>query len=210
MILNSVRQPEKQDDDDDDEHGGNGNSGTMIVDATCAPSNIRYPQDASLLNEARENTEKLLDELHDPADGRKPRTYRKKAHKDFLQFSRSRKKSAKKVRKAVGQQLRYLRRNLSAIDERLALGRNLSPRQAERLATIRTLYDEQKYMYENHCHAVPDRIVSVSQPFFRPIVRGKAGKPVEFGAKLDISVVNGWAKLERFSFDAYNEAVDLR
>ena len=36
----------------------------MIVDATCAPSNIRYPQDASLLNEARENTEKLLDELH--------------------------------------------------------------------------------------------------------------------------------------------------
>ena len=39
----------------------------MIMDATCARSNIRYPQDASLLNEARENTEKLLDELHDLA-----------------------------------------------------------------------------------------------------------------------------------------------
>ncbi|HWP50376.1 MAG TPA: hypothetical protein VN626_01635 [Clostridia bacterium] len=75
----------------------------MIVDATCAPSNIRYPQDASLPNEARENTEKLLDELHNPADGPKPRTYRKQAHRDFLQFSRSRKKSAKKVRKAVGE-----------------------------------------------------------------------------------------------------------
>ena len=49
-----------------------GNSGTMIVDATCAPSNIRYPQDVSLLNEARENAEKLLDALHDPATGRSP------------------------------------------------------------------------------------------------------------------------------------------
>lgn len=208
MILHAVAQPEKHEDDND--QGDGGNSGTMIVDATCAPSNIRYPQDASLLNEARENTEKLLDELHNPADGRKPRTYRKQAHRDFLQFSRSRKKTAKKVRKAVGQQLRYLRRNLSAIEEKLALGRTLSPRQTERLTTICSLYEQQKYMYDNHCHTVPDRIVSVSQPFLRPIVRGKAGKPVEFGAKLDISVVNGWTRLECFSFDAYNEAGNLQ
>ena len=64
-------------------------------------------------------------------------------------------------------------------------------------------------MYENHCHTVSDRIVSVSQPFLRPIVRGKAGKSVEFGAKLDISVVNGWTRLECVSFDAYNEAGNL-
>ena len=61
----------KDDSDDSDDHpGASGNSGTMIVDATCAPSNIRYPQDVSLLNEARENTEKLLVILHDPADSR--------------------------------------------------------------------------------------------------------------------------------------------
>lgn len=42
--------------------------------------------------------------------------------------------------------------------------------------------------YDNHTHSVPDRIVSVSQPFVRPIVRGKAGKPVVFGMKLDISI----------------------
>ncbi len=48
-------------DDDNDDH-----SGTMIVDATCAPSHIRYPQDVSLLNEAGENAEKLVDLLHDP------------------------------------------------------------------------------------------------------------------------------------------------
>ena len=69
---------------------------------------------------------------------------------------------------------------------------------------------QQKYMYDNRTHSVSDRIVSVSQPFVRPIVRGKAGKPVEFGAKLDISVVDGWTRLECCSFNAYNEAGNLR
>ena len=41
--------------------------------------------------------------------------------------------------------------------------------------TIRAVYEQQKYMYDNRTHSVPDRIVSVSQPFVRPIVRGKAG-----------------------------------
>lgn len=120
---------------------------------------------------------------------------------------RSRKKTAKKIRKAVGKQLRYLTRNLAAIEEKLALGRSLSQRKAARLAAIRTLCEQQKYMYDHRCHTVPDRIVSVSQPFLRPIVRGKAGKPVEFGAKLDISVVNGWTRLECFSFNAYNVGI---
>ena len=110
------------------------------------------------------------------------------------------------TRKAIGKQLTYLRRDLDAIDGKLSLGKNLPSRQTERLGTIRTVYEQQKYMYDNRTHSVPDRIVSVSQPFVRPIVRGKAGKPVEFGAKLDISVVDGWTRLECCSFDAYNEA----
>lgn len=182
----------------------------MIVDATCAPSNIRYPQDVSLLNEARENAETLLDVLHDPADGKKPRTYRKRARKDYLKYTRCRKHTAKMTRKAIGKQLAYLRRDLDAIDGKLSLGKNLPPRQTERLGTIRAVYEQQKYMYDNRTHSVPDRIVSVSQPFVRPIVRGKAGKPVEFGAKLDISVIDGWTRLECCSFDAYNEAGNLR
>ena len=206
-----VKEAESKDDDDDSDGqpGTGGNSGTMIVDATCAPSNIRYPQDVSLLNEARENAEKLLDALHDPAGGKKPRTYRKRARKDYLKYTRCRKHTAKMTRKAIGKQLAYLRRDLDAIDGKLSLGKNLPPRQAERLDTIRTVYEQQKYMYDNRTHSVPDRIVSVSQPFVRPIVRGKAGKPVEFGAKLDISVVDGWTRLECCSFDAYNEVGNL-
>ena len=200
----------KDDDDSDDAPGSGGNRGTMIVDATCAPSNIRYPQDVSLLNEARENAEKLLDALHDSADGKKPRTYRERARKDYLKYTRCRKHTAKVTRKAIGKQLTYLRRDLDAVDGKLSLGKSLTTRQMERLDTIRTIYEQQKYMYDNLTHSVPDRIVSVSQPFVRPIVRGKAGKPVEFGAKLDVSVVDGWTRLECCSFDAYNEAGNLQ
>ena len=124
-----VKEAKSKDDDDDSDGqpGTGGNSGTMIVDATCTPSNIRYPQDVSLLNEARENAETLLDVLHDPAGGKKPRTYRKRARKDYLKYTRCRKHTAKMTRKAIGKQLAYLRRDLDAIDGKLSLGKNLPP-----------------------------------------------------------------------------------
>ena len=50
------------------------------------------------------------------------------------------------------------------------------------LLVIRTLYDQQSEMYTRGIHTVKNRIVSISQPHVRPIVRGKAGKRVEFGA----------------------------
>ena len=78
-INEMVIQAAENKDDQNNNSGGGRNSGTMIVDATCAPSNIRYPQDVSQLNEARENAEKLLDVHHDPTDGKKPRSYRKYA-----------------------------------------------------------------------------------------------------------------------------------
>ena len=46
-------------------------------------------------------------------------------------------------------------------------------------------------MDDNRCHRVDDRIVSLSRPYLRPIVRGKAKAAVEFGAKRDISVCDG-------------------
>ena len=131
MILRDAKErqskevEDKDDDNSDEGSGAGGNSGTMIVDAACAPSNIRYPQDVSLLNEARENAEKLLDVLHDPAEGKKPRTYRQRARKDYLKYTRCRKHTAKMTRKAIGKQLAYLRRDLDAIDGKLSLGKIL-------------------------------------------------------------------------------------
>jgi hypothetical protein len=200
MIITTQESPTEENDDD--------NSGTMIVDATCAPSQIKYPTDIALLNEARENTEAIIDELHTPGK-KKPRTYRKRARKDYLNIARSREPGAKKLRKAICKQLNYLRRNLNTIDAMLESGGELSERKQTRLETARKLYEQQKYMHDNRTHSVPDRIVSLSQPWLRPIVRGKAKSPVEFGAKLDISVCNGWTRLEVLSFDAYNEAGGL-
>jgi len=195
--------------DDEGDQDEDGNDGTMIVDATCAPSNIRYPQDTTLLNEARECAEKIIDALHTPGE-EKPRTYRKEAHKEYMKFARVKKRSNALVRKAIRKQLGYLYRNLGYIDVMLGRGRILEGKLSARLQTIRKIFEQQKYMYDNNTHSVEDRIVSLSQPFLRPIVRGKAGKPVEFGAKLDISVCDGWARLEVFSFDPYNEALNLK
>ncbi len=72
-------------------------------------------------------------------------------------------------------------------------------------------FPKQKYMYDNHTHTVKDRTVNISQPFIRPVVRGKAKDPVEFGAKLDMSLdESGMVRLERISFDAYNECETLQ
>ena len=207
-----IRQKQQETQHNDDDHAppsGGGNSGTLIVDATCAPSNIRFPQDVSFLDEARENAEQIIDTLQEQSTEKKPRTYRRKAHKDSLKYMRSRKHTEKKTREAIRKQLQYLRRDLSIIDTMLQSGLRLPQKRQIRLETLRKIYEQQKYMYDNHTHSVPDRIVSVSQPFIRPIVRGKAGKPVEFGAKLDISVSDGWTRLECWSFDAYNEATKL-
>ena len=214
IVQDAIKQrkkvAEKKDDDDDSNPpAGGGNTGTLIVDATCAPSDIRFPQDVSLLDEARENAEQIIDILQEQSSEKKPRTYRNKAHKDSLKYMRSRKHTEKKTREAIRKQLQYLRRDLSIIESMLQSGLKLSPKQQLRLETLRKIHEQQKYMYDSHTHSVPDRIVSVSQPFIRPIVRGKTGKPVEFGAKLDISVSDGWTRLECWSFDAYNEGTKL-
>lgn len=204
-----LRENQRTADDQKDHEDDDNNRGTMIVDATCAPSNIRFPQDESLLNEAREWTEKIIDTLHDPKTGRKPRTYRQLAHKTHVNFSKCRKKTKSQIRRAIGAQRRYVKRNLQTIQQMQAGGNDLTSLQQARLNSIEKLYEQQSTMYQTKTHSVSDRIVSLSQPFIRPIVRGKTRSPVEFGAKLDISVVDGFARLEVLSFDAYNEATQL-
>ena len=54
--------------------------------------------------------------------------------------------------------------------------------------TIIRLYEQQQYMYDNRVHSVEHRIVSISQPWLRPIVRGKVKAPVEFVEKFDLSL----------------------
>ena len=64
-------------------------------------------------------------------------------------------------------------------------------------------------MYENKTLRIDDRIVSINQPHVRPIVRGKAGSSVEFGAKISASCIDDYVFLDRLSWDNFNESKDF-
>lgn len=190
------------------------NNGKLLIDATCTPADITWPTDLKLLNDAREKTERIIDELHAsmPGKPKKPRTYRRKARRDFLSVALCKKPKAAKIRTAIGKQLRYIKRNLGHIGRQLENGASLfalTDYWHKCLMVIHTLYDQQLGMYRDRTHRCADRIVSVSQPHVRPIVRGKASQRVEFGAKISASHVDGFILLDRFSWDAYNETGDL-
>lgn len=186
------------------------NKGTMIIDSSCVPQYIAYPQDINLLDEARKKLEAMIDHICSENSLKKPRTYRKEARKAYLSIARSRKKTAVKLRKGIKAQLQYIKRDLAFMDSYLKAGYAVDERTAGLLAVIRKLYSQQKHMYDTKTHTVEDRIVSISQPYIRPIVRGKAKAPVEFGAKLDISIDDGFARIETISFDPYNESTVLQ
>jgi hypothetical protein len=74
------------------------------------------------------------------------------------------------------------------------------------LLVVTEVYRQQHWLAEHKKQSISDRIVSLSQPHLRPIVRGKAGKPVEFGAKLSASYFEGYVFLDRLSWDNFNES----
>lgn len=198
--------------DDDDTSGGgssSGNFGTLMLDATCAPSNIKYPQDVELLKDARQHSEQLIDELCQSYSFKKPRTNRKQARKDYLNFAKRKKRPRNFRRKHMKKQLSYINRNMKHIDAFFAKGATLTAAQQTIYETIQRIVSQQQYLLKENVNSVPDRIVSFHQPFLRPIVRGKAKTPTEFGAKLDISLSDGFIRVERLSFDAFNESLDL-
>lgn len=191
------------------------NQGTLILDATCTPADISFPTDHRLLNEAREQLDRIIDTLHqtDVEGTRRPRTYRQKARKDYLSLSKQRNPRKNQIRKAIKKQLQYVRRNLRIVDQLLMKEQNeicpLSRRQEKLLAVIRKLYEQQAAMYKNRSHRISDRIVNIYQSHVRPIVRGKAGAAVEFGAKVAISLEEGYSRIEKLSWDPFNEAGTL-
>jgi hypothetical protein len=198
---------------DNDKNDSPSNKGKMIVDATCTPADIAYPTDLSLLNEAREKSEEIIDAMHEPFVGvrKMPRTYRQKARKAYLAVAKQKKPGTRKIRRAIGQQLRYLKRNLGIIDRMAEEGLlvYLSKRLYRLVLVVSELYRQQLWMYESRTHSISDRIVSLYQPHVRPMIRGKAKSPVEFGAKVSVSLVDGFSFVEKIGWDAYNESCDL-
>jgi transposase, IS5 family len=185
----------------------------LILDASCAPADLRYPPDFSLLNEAREKTEAIIDALYKQVReqlAKKPRTYRQEARKEYLKVAKQRQTNRRVKRKAVGKQLGYVSRNLNHIDALIRLGASLSQLSKHlyrQLLIISELFRQQQWMHQQH--RIDDRIVSLSQPHGRPIVRGKAGTSVEFGAKFSASCVNRQVFIDHLDWNNFNESGDL-
>ena len=192
------------------------NKGKLILDATCAPADIRYPTDLEILNQGREGTEEILDCLWKEVkekSKKKPRTHRKVARKNYLKVSKTRRPSYKVRRKAIGQQLKYIKNNLGYIEQLIEWGASLTclnNRLYKLLLVIQEVYRQQQEMWNKKGKRIDHRIVSLSQPHVRPIVRGKAGKPTEFGAKLSVSYVEQFIFLEHLSWENFNESQDLK
>jgi len=192
------------------------NKGELIVDATACPQDISYPTDLNLLNDAREQSEKLIDILYLKIklvneEKLKPRTYREIARKEYLKVAQKKHKTNKEIRHALRKQLCYLNRNIKYIHQLLKyfVAIPLRDKEYKYLLVIQTLYEQQKFMYDNRVHSVEHRIVSIHQPHVRPIVRGKTNAYVEFGAKIQMSIMNGITFLEDLSWDAFNEGARL-
>jgi len=189
------------------------NKGTQILDATVAPSDIRYPTDLSLLNECREATEKIIDSVWEKTErkGHKTAYSRKRARKGYLRVAKQRKPRKKLIRQAVREQLECVEKNLEALEAiwpKVDIEDYL--KYFELFKTIREIAKQQRQHYENPSEPIPNRIVSVSQPHVRPMVRGKPRREVEFGQKLSISIVDGFTFIENQSWDNFAEGKTLK
>ena len=191
------------------------NWGTLILDATCVPDDIPYPVDLRLLAESRETAEKVIDELFKQLQEtipRKPRCNCIKAHNLYLAIIKKKKPSREEIREAKRFQLNEISRNLKAIDGMILCSAELSALGSQlyrKLLVAAEVHRQQQEMYDADSRRIDDRIVNLSKPHIRPIVRGKAGKKTEFGAKISISDDNGFVGVDRISWDNYNEANDL-
>lgn len=167
-----------------------------------------------MIKEAREEKEESAEKKSEKEEeSKKPITYRKIARKEYLKVAKRRKVSRKERRKAVKKQLQYIQRNLGNIEKLIEKGVSLeilSKRQYRRFLVGNEIYRQQKWMWENKTEKIENRIVNLTQPHIRPIVRGKAGADVEFGAKISASCFDGYLFFDKISWDNFNESGDLK
>lgn len=190
------------------------NRGELKIDATVADQYIKFPTDLDLLSQCRVWTETIIDEIFPQTLlEKKPRTYRQEARQCYFKVVKKKKRTEKEIQKAKKQQLNYIKRNLGHIDKMLdvfELGAfPLCYKSQRYMLIVREVFRQQMEMYTNKVKRCDDRIVSLHQPHVRPIVRGKQKTPVEFGAKLSVGLDNGFTRVERLSWDAFNECADL-
>ncbi|MDD2257136.1 MAG: IS5 family transposase [Bacteroidales bacterium] len=216
--LKIKQAPAKESKDDDEDEptpsGGTKNKGKLQLDATVADAQIKFPTDLDLLSDSRVKAEDLIDHLcKEMKITNKPRTYRKIARKEYLNVSKMKRKPDKVLRRGLRLQINYLKRDIRILNgllDKVKDGRlPFDKHQSKYFFVIQHVLAQQEAMFKEKSNSCEDRIVSIHQPHVRPIVRGKAKAKVEFGAKINVSLQEGYARIDRFEWDAYNEGCDL-
>lgn len=178
--------------------------GVGMQDATCYESRISFPTDVKLIWNCCQEAYRLIQHTRKLLKLRKSRMNYRRQKQFFQSYQKTRKKSRraeKKVRKKLLKFLLRLTQHLNAVQHKY---QTLSKKQHTKLGHIEKIYDQQHGKLYGH-KEIKDRIVSLSKPYIRPIVRGKETKTVEFGAKVNIVQVDGINFIEHLSYDAFNE-----
>lgn len=183
---------------------------SMVCDATCYESAIRYPTDIKLLWECVDWNYQMLKSHSRRLTMRTPRTKFIKWSKRYTNYSKSKRPSRKEkraLRRSLLKLLRKINEEIINVENRLSdtLPNSYWQRRA---ASQKVLLQQWAYFFEGE--KPKDRIVSIDKPYIRPIVRGKEVKKVEFGAKVNKIQIDGIGFIEHISFDAFNEGTRLK
>jgi hypothetical protein len=183
----------------------------MMEDATCYETSMRYPTNVKLLWESTEWSYRQLKLICKYLKIRMPRNKYEEQWNKYNNYSHKRKKIHKETFKRTRSLLYLLGKLLGLLREieyQFQDKLDLPEKYHERIKVIRKVLKQQQEIFETGV-SVPERIVSISKSYIRPIVRGKETKPVEFGAKVNMIQFDGINFIEHLSFDAFNEGTRL-
>lgn len=221
-LAKKARQIKEKEDKKDSGNDKGGNSVAadktqptdVKADATCADAEVRYPTDIDLVEDGSKYIDRMIDKVCGIKKIRKPAGVEpNRIRAIYLNVIKRKHKGSKLVRDALTRMLPLLYRdiltllNLIGVDDE-TYGR-FNCTQKRTIQAVIDMYHQQEKMLRLGTHTCDNRIVSIHQPHVRPIVRGKTKAKVEFGAKIGVSIVDGFSFIDHHSWEAYNEASDL-
>jgi hypothetical protein len=183
----------------------------MLEDATCYETSMRYPTNVKLLWESTEWSYKQLKLMCKYLKIRMPRNKYEEQWDKYNNYSHKRKRTHKETTKRIRSLLYLLDKIvglLRDIENKYQEQLDLPTRYYTNIKIIRKVLKQQQEMFKTG-KSVPERIVSISKSYIRPIVRGKEVKAVEFGAKVNMIQFDGINFIEHISFNAFNEGTRL-
>ena len=188
------------------------NLDTVYTDASCYESLLRFPTDVKLLWECVERAYNIMCGISSQLGEHRMRTKFNDIEKANLAYRKQRKHTHKQIRKMIMRLLALLGKMLGEIRRQMRVHPDEELLNDKQLDTITKIYRQQKNHFESgdSRESIPNRIVSVSKPYVRPIVRGKETKAVEFGAKCNNILIDGISFIEKLSFNAFNEGTRLK